>query len=165
MAKGRPPPPPHRATARRRHIRGNGWPRRARIALLTAALLAFAGPARAGWPGRWVDVGIGPYRDPRYTNTEGNIPGTPRELAPAYGYYPDYSYNWPSLREALALKRAGLTPCDVSRGYGPNVLPPPVVAPANVAAPAALRILVPPDAELWIGDSPTAQRGAERQFV
>jgi uncharacterized protein (TIGR03000 family) len=145
---------------------GKGLPRVRGIALLTVVGLALASTARAGWPGQWVDIGIGPYRDLRYTNTEGNIPGTPRTLAPGYGYYPDYSYNWPSLREALALKRAGLTPCDVLRGPGPgpNALPPPFIAD-NVAAPAALRVLVPADAELWIGDSPTAQRGAERQFV
>lgn len=140
---------------------GYGRPRP--VALLTVALLALAGPAKAGWPSQWFDIGIGPYRDLRYTNTEGNIHGTTRNLAPGYGYYPYYSYNWPSLREALALKRAGLTPCDVPRAPGPAVLPPPVV-PAD-SAPAALRVLVPADAELWIGDSPTAQRGAERQFV
>jgi uncharacterized protein (TIGR03000 family) len=140
---------------------GKGRPRSVRIALLTAGLLALAGPARAGGAGPWFDIGIGPYRDLRYTNTEGNIPGTPRSLAPAYGYYPYYSYNWPSLREALALKRAGLTPCDVPRG--PALSPPP--SPGNVTAPAALRVLVPANAELWIGESPTAQRGAERQFV
>jgi len=143
---------------------GNGWPRGGRLALLTAALLVLTGAARAGGPGPWFDIGIGPYRDPRYTNTEGNIPGTPRNLAPAYGYYPYYSYNWPSLREALALKRAGLTPCDVPRGPALSALPPPA-SPGIAAAPAALRVLVPADAELWIGDSPTTQRGAERQFV
>jgi uncharacterized protein (TIGR03000 family) len=140
---------------------GYGRPRGVRVALLTAALLTSASQARAGWPNQWFDIGIGPYRDLRYTNTEGNIPGTPRSLAPGYGYYPDYSYNWPSLREALALKRAGLTPCDVPRGPAPAVLPP----PADTAVPAALRVLLPAGAELWIGDSPTAQRGAERQFV
>lgn len=143
---------------------GNGWPG-GRAALLTAAMLALAGPARAGWPNQWFDIGIGPYRDLRYTNTEGNIPGTPRNLAPGYGYYPYYSYNWPSLREALALKRAGLTPCDVPRGPAPEAPPPPAAIPDNLAAPAALRVLVPADAELWVGDSPTAQRGTERQFV
>jgi uncharacterized protein (TIGR03000 family) len=146
---------------------GYGRPRRVWLTVLTAAFLALAGPASAGWPGQWVDIGIGPYRDLRYTNTEGNIPGTPRNLAPAYGYWPYYSYNWPSLREALALKRAGLTPCDVPRGPGPGVPPVPPLLPGDAppAAPAALRVLVPADAELWIGDSPTAQRGAERQFV
>jgi uncharacterized protein (TIGR03000 family) len=144
---------------------GNGWPPSARLTVLTAALLALAGPARAGWPNQWFDIGIGPYRDLRYTNTEGNIPGTPRNLAPGYGYYPYYSYNWPSLREALALKRAGLTPCDVPRGPAPDVPPPPAVALDAAAAPAALRVLLPADAELWVGDSPTAQRGADRQFV
>jgi uncharacterized protein (TIGR03000 family) len=143
---------------------GNGRPRGG-IVILTAAFLALAGPAWAGWPGQWVDIGVGPYRDPRYTNTEGNIPGLPRDLAPSYGYYPNYSYNWPSLREALALKRAGLTPADLPRGPSPCVPPPPAVMPGPVAAPAALRVRLPADAELWVGDSPTAQRGAERQFV
>jgi uncharacterized protein (TIGR03000 family) len=144
---------------------GYGRPHRVGTALLAAAFLALAGEAWAGWPGRWVDIGIGPYRDPRYTNTEGNIPGTPRDLAPGYGYYPDYSYHWPSLREAVALKRAGLTPCDVPPGPGPGASPPPAVIAGPAAAPAVLRVRVPADAELWIGDSPTAQLGAERQFV
>jgi uncharacterized protein (TIGR03000 family) len=145
---------------------GYGRPRGVGMAILTAALLALAGPARGGWPGQWVDIGIGPYRDPRYTNTEGNIPGLPRDLAPGYGYYPYYSSNWPSLREALALKRAGLTPCDVPPGPDPGVPSPTAVILGNVApAPALLRVRLPADAELWIGDSPTAQRGVERQFV
>jgi uncharacterized protein (TIGR03000 family) len=135
------------------------------MAILTATFLALTGSARAAGPGRWVDVGIGPYRGPRYTNTEGNIPGLPRDLAPAYGYYPYYGYNWPSLREALALKRAGLTPGNVPPGPVPGAAAP-AFLPANVAAaPAALRVRVPAGAELWVGDSPTAQRGVERRFV
>jgi uncharacterized protein (TIGR03000 family) len=146
---------------------GHGRPLGVRVTILAAMFLALTGRARADWPRRWVDVGIGPYRDPRYTNTQGNIPGTPRDLAPGYGYYPYYSYNWPSLREALALKRAGLTPADLPHGPGPWVPSPPVVlsGEATPAAPAVLHVLVPADAEVWVGASPTAQRGPERRFV
>jgi uncharacterized protein (TIGR03000 family) len=139
---------------------GYGRPRVGGVALLTVAGLALATAARADWPGRWVDIGVGPYPYPGYKLTEGNIPGA-RGLTPAYGYYPYYSYNWPSLREALALKRAGLTPADVPGWPDPR----PPAPPCPVATPATLRVLVPPDAELWIGDSPTDQRGAERLFV
>jgi hypothetical protein len=59
-------------------------------------------PAHAGFFDS--QIYFGPPRNPNTVSTEGGIPGA-RGLAPGYGYYPDYSHNWPTLREALAQYR------------------------------------------------------------
>ena len=83
-------------------------------------------------------------------------------FVPGYGYYPDpYYVNSPQLA------------INFYKWKGTHAVPPPEpVAPvaadpdAGVAAAAAvLRMRVPADAEVWVSDSPTVQKGELRRFI
>jgi uncharacterized protein (TIGR03000 family) len=126
-----------------------------------AALFALCYPGRAhaqividGKCGRLIiggPVGISESADTGW----GNYPGT-HGFVPGYGFYPDYSYNWPTLREAIANNPRRQNP-------PPRiVVPPPEVIPS---ACAVVQVLVPADAELSFSGNKTDQPGMVRRFV
>jgi uncharacterized protein (TIGR03000 family) len=85
---------------------------------------------------------------------QANYPGS-HGFVPGYGFYPDYSYNWPTLREAIANNPRRQNPPQV-------FAPPPDVIPS---ACAVVQVLVPADAELSFSGNKTDQSGMVRRFV
>jgi hypothetical protein len=77
--------------------------RSGRVGVALAGVILSAGTAAAGEQGGWLSrIYLGTPRNPNtVATTSGGIPGA-RGLAPGYGYYPQYSSDWPTLREALA---------------------------------------------------------------
>jgi uncharacterized protein (TIGR03000 family) len=96
-------------------------------------------------------VGISDKVDPGWSNypaSNGFVPG--------YGYYPAYSENWPTLREAIRNNPRRL------RQQPPgDELPPQVDLPAL----AVVEVLVPADAEVSFFGQKTERQGGVRRFV
>jgi uncharacterized protein (TIGR03000 family) len=139
------------------------------LSVVTALAWAPACPAQVILYGGRITIG-GPT-DNEVSTGFGNYPGG-NGFVPGYGYAPDYSRNWPTLREALEAKRAG--------GHGPAgvagyvagrdsarllTAPPVLTEPAAPDASAVLQVRVPADAEVWFSGNPTTQRGDFRPFV
>jgi uncharacterized protein (TIGR03000 family) len=85
----------------------------------------------------------------------------------AFAGYDEHVYSGISLRQALDQygwfgrryrQQTGDARCAAVTPGAPN-------ATEGTQPAAVLRVLLPPDAELWIADRPTSLRGAERQFV
>src|SRR5262249_3510121 len=139
---------------------------RAKLTALLAGVLLAPGLARAEvviLGGRIIlggpPPGYPPPGSPLDTG-QGNYPGGAGAGVPGYGYPPNYTSNWPTPREALRNPPT----CPARPAAPPS--DPPQAAPAPEAATAAvLRVLLPADAELFVADSPTSQRGPERLFV
>jgi uncharacterized protein (TIGR03000 family) len=127
-------------------------------------LLAFPSFVAAQMPlSKWGNPVISIGQTPYYANDngQGNFPGG-RGYTPGYGYYPGNAipgttYPW-------------LTGPDVPDYHRyPHGLP--AAAPASPPLPAIdadaalLAVRVPFDAEIWIADAKTQQRGALRSFV
>lgn len=135
-----------------------------RTVLLAGIIAALGTPTARAQPGSWRDhVHIGP--DPN--NVPGAGPGSFNLTYPTdYGPYPAEWYHWPSLREALDqygwFGRHGCqrSPAVPVATLTPEPLPAPIVPGA-----ALIRVIVPPDAVLWIDGNPTTQTGPERLFV
>jgi uncharacterized protein (TIGR03000 family) len=85
----------------------------------------------------------------------GNYPAS-NGFVPGYGYYPDYSENWPTLREAIQNN-----PRRQRRQARGDDLPPEVNQPAC----AVIELLVPADAEVFFFGQQTDQRGTVRHFA
>jgi uncharacterized protein (TIGR03000 family) len=86
---------------------------------------------------------------------QANYPGS-HGFVPGYGFYPDYSYNWPTLREAIANNPRHQHPL------------PQIAAPAPEGIPsdcAIVQVLVPADAVLSFSGNKTEQPGMIRRFV
>jgi uncharacterized protein (TIGR03000 family) len=85
----------------------------------------------------------------------GHVPGS-NGFVPGYGYYPDYSANWPTLREAIQNdpRRQKVQP-------GGNAVP----VETGPAACAVIEVLVRADAELSFCGHKTGQQGTVRCFV
>jgi uncharacterized protein (TIGR03000 family) len=152
-----------------RRNRINGLP------FLTGVLILLgAGPAPVqAWDWR-SHIHIGP--DPYPTPEGPNAPPFYQRMPPDWGPYPDSWWHWPSLREALdqygwfGRRACKNPPVPVVAGPVADVPPlpvaPPEVAPQSGSPDAALiRVLVPPDARIWIDDQPTTQTGRERRFT
>jgi uncharacterized protein (TIGR03000 family) len=150
-------------------------PRRLSVSIVSLlavfALLASTSAVRAQivlYGGR---ITIGGPTDNEASPGFGNYPGG-NGFVPGYGYAPDYSRNWPTLREALDAKRAGgHGPAGVAGyvagrdGAYPLYAPPVVAEPAEPDTTVVLRVRVPADAEVWFSGHSTAQRGEFRPFV
>ena len=134
-----------------------------RLALRSAPLLAVASLLLAGGrtPAQPVIVGrilIGGPSDNGVDTGQAYYPGG-NGFVPGYGTYPDpYYVNSPQI-VINSWKWKG------THAVPPT--PPPAVDPdAGVADSAAvLRVRVPADAEVWVSDSPTAQKGEMRRFI
>jgi uncharacterized protein (TIGR03000 family) len=116
------------------------WP----LAVLALPVLLPGTAAAGGWFGWRIVIGAPP--DPYYRESMENGQVGPPGYSPGYGYYP-YG-NLPSL---VITNR-----------------PPPPVEVTVVQQPiphATLRVLVPPDAEVWFWDQKTTQSGAERLYL
>jgi uncharacterized protein (TIGR03000 family) len=128
-----------------------------------ALLLLTTQPASAQVSPWGLRVTFGPPTDGRISTGGAYYPGGGGAIVPGYGYAPEYGYNWPTFREAWAMRHstcAGPAPAPV--GLVAPSIPPTVEAPP---ATALLRVRVLTDAELFIANSPTAQRGELREFV
>jgi uncharacterized protein (TIGR03000 family) len=124
-----------------------------------ALLLLAVPPASAQVYFGGVKITVGPPTNPNTISTGGgHYPGGAGAIVPGYGYWPDYGYNWPTFREGLALRRSGCArPAPIE--------PAPAAVPVVPAATALVRVRVPADAELFIAEGATAQRGEWREFV
>jgi uncharacterized protein (TIGR03000 family) len=132
----------------------------------------------------WQDhIHIGPPSDPDLWPNSPSRRGRSYNVTfpPDYGPYPDSSYHWPTLREALDrygwFGRRARTHCPTY--VSPQtVVPPPVVVPGPGAAlpppellgaptPAGVAVIevkVPADAAIWIDGRTTRQAGTVRRF-
>lgn len=135
--------------------------RQGRNGVLAAAGLLLAVGSAAAQPGGWHSrIYLGPPRNPNtVATTDGGIPGA-RGLAPGYGYYPEYSSNWPTFREALA--QYGVCGSRAGTATAPAI----GVAPGGpIGQPGGGLVRVPADAEVWIAGRLLTERGESRSFA
>jgi uncharacterized protein (TIGR03000 family) len=120
-----------------------GYPRRAAAQIVLEG--KYGGRVIIGGP-----AGISETAD----TGQANYPGT-HGFVPGYGYYPDYSYNWPTLREAIQ---------NNPRRQRPHQIDP---EPIETAPPscAVVQVLIPAHADLWFSGTKTEQVGLIRRFV
>jgi uncharacterized protein (TIGR03000 family) len=121
-----------------------------------AALLLFWPDRVAGEPILVGRIIIGGPSNDEIDPGWGNYPSG-HGFVNGYGFYPDYDY---VTAPQIVINRWKW------RGPPPAALPPLAEPDIGVPATAALlRVRVPADAEVWISDEPTRQRGELRRFV
>lgn len=136
---------------------GSAWASRRRLpwaGVVAAACLLCPGSVSAE-PALVGRILIGGPSDNGVDTGWGNYPGG-NGFVPGYGTYPDYYYTHSPQIAINFWKRRG------PAAAAPAMIDPDAGVPE---AAAVLRVRVPADAEVWVSDSPTAQRGELRRFV
>jgi uncharacterized protein (TIGR03000 family) len=137
------------------------WLPRVLPCLALSALLTTPSLARAQVVvGGLLRINVGPPTEGSFRSTGSEAYLGANGLVPGYGYPPYYGRDWPTLREALATRHSLCAP-----PAPPAPSTPPFLMDAATPTPAVLVVRVPADAEVFIDDSATAQKGDLRSFV
>jgi uncharacterized protein (TIGR03000 family) len=119
-----------------------------------------------------INIGT-PPPDFRSTSTgNANYPGS-NGFVPGFGYGPNFTRDWPTLREAWANRHNMCPNCgqaDQTTRLVPAATPGPAPLPMPMEvkihnAPAIVSVRLPKDAELLISNQATTQKGEVRAFV
>jgi uncharacterized protein (TIGR03000 family) len=119
-----------------------------------------------------INIGT-PPPDFRSTSTgNANYPGS-NGFVPGFGYGPNFTRDWPTLREAWANRHNMCPNCgkaDQTMLVTPAATPEPATLPMPMEvkihnAPAVVTVRLPRDAELLISNQATTQKGEVRAFV